>query len=32
MLERVGAVAVRGGGGRSLTHTSHRLDGPRSSL
>lgn len=32
MLERVGAVAVRGGGGGSLTHTAHRLDGPRSSL
>lgn len=32
MLERVGTVAVRSGGGASLTHTAHWVDGPRSGL
>lgn len=32
MLERVGTVAVRSGGGGSLTHAPHWVDGPRSSL
>lgn len=32
MLERVGTVAFRGGGGGSLTHAPHWLDGPWSSL
>lgn len=32
MLERVWTVAVRSGGGGSLTHTAHWVDGPRSRL
>lgn len=32
MLERVGTVAVRSGGGGSLTHTAHWVDGSRPRL
>lgn len=32
MLERVGTVAIRSGGGGSLTHTPHWMDGPRPGL
>lgn len=32
MLERVGTVAVRSGGGGPLAHTAHWVDGPWSGL
>lgn len=32
MLERVGTVAVRSGGGGALAHAAHWVDGPRSGL